>query len=59
MYRSQRDLREHARPARANPPMRRVVEVVAAIFMFFSAIGPNMAAPIPRKKMLRQNVNPI
>jgi hypothetical protein len=40
-----------------NPEIRRMDEVNAESLMFFSANGPNVAAPIPKKKMFKQNVN--
>lgn len=44
-------------PERANPARSKMDEVRAERRMWRSASGPNMAAPIPKKKMLRQNVN--
>jgi hypothetical protein len=39
------------------PEIRRMDDVNAESLMFFSASGPNVAAPIPKKKMFKQNVN--
>jgi hypothetical protein len=58
-YSSHRDLRLQANPERASPDARRQVETRAENLMFLSASGPNIAAPIPRKKMLRQKVKAI
>ena len=59
MYKSHMFLKEQAKPESASPETKSAVDDKAANLMCFSARGPNIAAPMPRKKMFKQNVNPI
>ena len=48
---------EHAIPPSANPMNNRMDDNNDASLMWFSTKDPNVAAPIPRKKIFRQKVN--
>lgn len=57
IYSNGRLCKKHAHPVNISPIARREEEIAVAFLMFFSASGPKNAAPIPRKKMFKQNAN--
>lgn len=56
-YKSQIFFKYIAKPEKHNPIKRRNVDNQAAIFIFFSTRAPKVAAPLPKNKIFKQNIN--